>query len=143
MSGLKDDTTGLEKGSIVDIAGNTVGTVTQSGDVEFSKEEISSFLLSSPNGSQNENSLYFRPTQDFAGEIQITIHATSAEGGSVSEVGSSSTNFEIQDGNVTFEYISFSISDNARNIIFKDEIKLQYEIDTEIQNYGVRRQINF
>ena len=26
--------------------------------------------------------------------------------------------------------ISFSISDDARNIIFKDEIKLQYEIDT-------------
>ena len=26
--------------------------------------------------------------------------------------------------------ISFSISDHARNIIFKDEIKLQYEIDT-------------
>ena len=36
----------------------------------------------------------------------------------MSEVGSSSTNFEIQDGDVTFEYISFSISDYA-NIIFK------------------------
>ncbi|MDC0564122.1 hypothetical protein OAP51_04930, partial [Alphaproteobacteria bacterium] len=65
LSGLKDDATGLQKGSIVDIAGNPVGTVTQSGDVEFSKEEISSFLLSSPDGAQNENSLYFKPTEDF------------------------------------------------------------------------------
>ena len=98
--------------------------------MEFSKEEISLILAIISYGSQNENILYFRPTQDFAGEIEITIYATSTEGGSVSEVGSSSTNFEIQDGNVTFEYISFSISDHARNIIFKDEIKLQYEIDT-------------
>ena len=32
--------------------------------------------------------------------------------------------------NQTKNIISFSISDDARNIIFKDEIKLQYEIDT-------------
>ena len=38
LSGLKDTATGLQKGSIVDMAGNSVGTVTQSGNVEFSKE---------------------------------------------------------------------------------------------------------
>ena len=32
--------------------------------------------------------------------------------------------------NQTKNIIGFSISDNARNIIFKDEIKLRYEIDT-------------
>ena len=69
---------------------------------------------------------------------EITIRNFGREGGSVSEVGSSSTNFEIQDGNVTFEYISFSISDYARKYNFQ---KMKSNIVLSIVDTGNYQQL--
>ena len=100
------------KGSIVDISGNPVGTLNSSGEVEFSEEDIEKFLTASSN-----HPLYFKPQQDFTGNVELTIHATSKDGEALSQVSSASTAFEIQDGDVALNYISFSLSDNARSLI--------------------------
>ena len=48
--------------------------------------------------------------------------------------------FHFEQGNIFTQsnknIIGFSISDNARNIIFKDEIKLQYEKNIDTGNLG-------
>ena len=128
MVGLKDELTDVQKGSIVDIDGNSFGNLTSAGVVEFSDEEITS-LVASTNTSSNNAAIYFRPAQDFVGEVELKIEATSIDGESISDISSSSANFEIQDGEISLEYISFSLSDYSRDTVFRDEVKLQYEID--------------
>ena len=124
LSGLKD-ASGQMIGSIVDINGNPVGSLNSSGEVEFSEEDIEKFLTANSN-----HPLYFKPQQDFTGNVELTIHATSKDGEASSQVSSASTAFEIQDGDVALNYLSFSLSDNARSFSFSDEVTLKYEIDS-------------
>ena len=83
LSGLKDSS-GQVKGSIVDISGNPVGTLNSSGEVEFSEEDIEKFLT-----ANSTHPLYFKPQQDFTGNVELTIHATSKDGEVLSQVSSS------------------------------------------------------
>ena len=91
--------------------------------MEFSEQDIER-----PHVNSN-HPLYFKPQQDFTGNVELTIHATSKDGEALSQVSSSSTAFEIQDGDVALNYISFSVSDSARSVIFSDEVTLKYELD--------------
>ena len=126
------------KGSIVDINGNPVGTLNSYGEVELSEEDIEKFLSAS-----STHPLYFKPQQDFIGNVELTIHATSKDGEVLSQVSSSSTAFEIQDGDVALNYISFSVSDNARSFSFSDEVTLKYEIDSGYSGLWKELQANF
>ncbi|MDC0564604.1 putative Ig domain-containing protein, partial [Alphaproteobacteria bacterium] len=118
---LEKDTITFEKGSTVGADDNIVLSVVEGEEIPDSiRLRETNNNWSGDHGSVRK--LYFQTN-----EVSLSSDGEMLTGGDGELYFRQGEIFAQSDKNI----ISFSISDYARNIIFKDEIKLQYEIDTE------------